>query len=168
MQARNAAKDIQALQRLKEKAGKDPEGFIKALKEGKIRTKADPLFEPGQDDDDEDEDEEDKMDGVVKNKANGAGKAEEKWEMLPTQQNIVRCPPLNWNQYAIVREPLDKLHKDQVERPVEGMPQRVGANGVLVPGGEGTRRLADMGVAAPYQPGRDKIEKMGTSKGGKR
>jgi len=79
----------------------------------------------------------------------------------------VRCPPINWNQYAVVGESLDKIHKDLLERPSEGVPQRIGADGQLVPGGEGQRREF-LGVAAPYQPGRDKIEKMSTRKGGKR
>jgi hypothetical protein len=83
------------------------------------------------------------------------------------QQNVVRCPPINWNQYAVVGESLDKIHKDQLERPSEGVPQRVGVDGQLVAGGEGQRREF-LGVAAPYQPGRDKIEKMSTRKGGKR
>lgn len=68
----------------------------------------------------------------------------------------------------MVGESLEKLHRDQVERPSEGVPQRVASDGSLVAGGEGHRRQGDLGIAAPYQPGRDKIEKVGTRKGGKR
>jgi hypothetical protein len=75
---------------------------------------------------------------------------------------------VNWNQYAVVGDSLDKIHKDQVERPSEGVPMKVGSDGQLVSGGEGARRQHDLGVAAPYQPGRDKIEKMSTRRGGKR
>jgi hypothetical protein len=154
LQAKNAVRDIQSLQRIKQRASEDPVAFTKALEAGEIRTSGDPLFNPGEE---EDEDE-----------GNGKGERKEKWEPLPTMQNIVRCPPINWNQYAIVGEPLDKLHKDLVERPSEGVPQKVGSDGQLVSGGEGVRRQADLGVAAPYQVGKDKIEKMGTRKGGKR
>jgi hypothetical protein len=165
MQARNAVKDIQALQRIKERAAKDPIAFAKALESGAIKTRSDPLYNPGEDEDDEDDggNQSAKAEGEKK----GEGK-EEKWESLPTPQNVVRCPPINWNQYGVVGESLEKLHKDQVERPSEGAPQKMGSDGVIVAGGEGVRRKADLGVAAPYQPGRDKIEKMGTRKGGKR
>lgn len=169
MQARNAVRDIQALQRIKERAVKDPVGFAKALESGAIRTKGDPLYNPGQDGDEDDEERAGKG-AKVKGGENGGEGKEEKWEPLPTPQNVVRCPPINWNQYGIVGDSLEKLHKDQVERPTEGVPQKMGSDGVLVSGGEGVRRAADLGVAAPYQPGRDKIEKekMGTRKGGKR
>jgi hypothetical protein len=179
-------KDIQALQRIKERAVRDPEAFSHALEKGEIRTRKDPLYNPGEyEDEDEEEGEGDvEMSGVSKN-GNGTGKKggrkekekagkwakvekeKEKWEALPTPQNVVRCPPVNWSQYAIVGDSLEKLHKDQVERPSEGVPQRVGSDGQLVAGGEGQRRQ-DLGVAAPYQPGRDKIEKMSTRKGGKK
>jgi hypothetical protein len=185
-------KDIQALQRIKERAVRDPEGFGRALEKGDISTRQDPLYNPGEWEDDEDDEEgggDVEISGVSKDKdkdKNGGkggkagkrdkekvgkgGKVEkEKWEPIPTPQNVVRCPPVNWNQYAIVGESLEKLHRDQVERPSEGVPQRVGVDGVLVGGGEGYgQRRLDLGVAAPYQPGRDKIEKMGTRKGGKR
>jgi hypothetical protein len=160
MQARNAQQDMQTLQRMKEAALQDPEGFATAIAEGKVKTKNDPLFYPSGDDEDEDEDE--KIEGM-----NGEAK-EKKWEAVPAPQNIVRCPPINWDQYGIVGESLEKLHKDQLARPSEGVPQRMDSSGQFVPGGEGYRRVADLGIAAPYQPGRDKIEKLGTKKGGKR
>jgi hypothetical protein len=117
------------------------------------------LFEPSQNDDEDDDDEPQETEEKTGPKA---------WPKLPTPQNIVRCPPINWNQYAVVGESLDKLHADQQARPLEGMPQRFGADGQLSYGGDGQRRQADLGVAAPYQPGRDKMEKIGTRKGGKR
>jgi hypothetical protein len=184
IQARNAVKDIQALQRIKERALRDPEAFSRALESGEAGTRLDPLYFPGEDTDEDGEgegngdvemeggdlkangDEGGKMGGVKGNRKKG-GEGREKWERLPTQQNVVRCPPINWNQYAVVGESLDKIHKDLLERPSEGVPQRIGADGQLVPGGEGQRREF-LGVAAPYQPGRDKIEKMSTRKGGKR
>jgi hypothetical protein len=178
IQARNAVKDIQALQRIKERALRDPEAFSRALESGELGTRLDPLYFPGEDtDEDEDgdgdvemEDGDLKVNGAKGEKKSNRKKGEEgreKWERLPTQQNVVRCPPINWNQYAVVGESLDKIHKDQLERPSEGVPQRVGVDGQLVPGGEGQRREF-LGVAAPYQPARDKIEKMSTRKGGKR
>jgi hypothetical protein len=182
IQARNAVKDIQALQRIKERALRDPAAFGQALESGVVRTRADPLYKPGE----FESEEEDDGDGDVEmggGKGNGNGKEGkgekvrkegkregpgEKWETLPAPQNIVRCPPVNWNQYAVVGDSLDKIHKDQLERPSEGVPMKVGSDGQLISGGEGARRQHDLGVAAPYQPGRDKIEKMSTRRGGKR
>jgi len=178
--------DIQALQRIKERALKNPEEFGRALEAGEVRTRKDLLYNPGDSADDSDKEEEEdgdvEMGGVNGDKAKAeksrkAGKGgmgertvKEKWEPLPAPQNVVRCPPINWNQYAVVGESLEKIHRDQIERPSEGFPARVGPDGQIVPGAEGQRRQSEGGVviAAPYQPGRDKIEKMSTRKGGKR
>lgn len=144
---------------------KDPEGFTQAIVAGEVKKKGDPLFSPSQDDDvmDDDEDEQPNQDpsGIPSGK-------DKTWPKLPTPQNVVRCPPINWNQYAVVGESLDKLHADQQARPTEGMPQRLGVDGQLSYGGDGQRRSTNLGVAAPYNFGRDKIEKMSTRKGGKR
>ncbi|KAH6670507.1 hypothetical protein B0J14DRAFT_596397 [Halenospora varia] len=161
IQARNAASDIKNLQKVKERALEDPEGFSEALGRGEIKVKPDPWRNPGPIEDDEDDDEDEKM---VVEMNEGEGK-EKKWPLLPTPQDVVRCPPINWTQYAVVGDSLDKLHKDQQARPTEGMPQRVGPDGQLVFGGEGQRRAADVGVVAPFAPGKDKIEK---KKGGKK
>jgi len=143
---------------MKEQAIKDPEAFAQVLTAGVVKKKRDPLFAPSQEDEDMDADDE------QPNQAN-EGKT---WPKLPTPQNIIRCPPINWNQYAVVGESLDKLHADQQSRPTEGMPQRLGPDGQLSYGGDGKRRPAGLGVAAPYNFGRDKIERMSTRKGGKR
>jgi hypothetical protein len=177
LQQRNATADIQNLQQIKERALEDPDSFAKALVYGNVKTKSDLLFAPSQDDDNDDnEDEGDTLNtnsfttaGTQKIPAKDSHTSELKnWPALPTPQNIVRCPPINWNQYAVVGESLDKMHADQQARPSDGMPQRLGPDRQLSYGGEGQRRQFDMGVAAPYMPGRDKIEKMGTRKGGKR
>jgi len=153
------------LARLKERALKDPEGFMKAAGTGEMQMKGDRLFNPSAEDEEEDENEEmDDNEGLY-----GADVEKEKaWGKIPNKQNVVRCPPINWQKYAIVGESLDKLHEDQKSRPTEGRPQVVGADGQLRYGGDGMRRPADMGIAAPYQPGKDKMDKMSTRKGGKR
>lgn len=139
----------------------DPEGFSEALGRGEIKVKPDPWRNPGPiEDDDEDDDE--KID-VEMNEVIGRER-EKKWPLLPTPQDVVRCPPINWTQYAIVGESLDKLHKDQQARPSEGMPQRVAPDGQVVFGGEGQRRAADVGVVAPFAPGKDRVEKKKSGK----
>ncbi|KAF4624650.1 hypothetical protein G7Y89_g13517 [Cudoniella acicularis] len=173
IQARNATNDIKTLQRVKEQALQDPEGFSNALAKGDIKTRGDGLFKPNpitDDNEDEDEDDEEGESGGENMRMDLDKEAEGKknWTSIPAPQNVVRCPPINWTQYAIVGESLNKLHKDQQARPSEGMPQRVGPDGQLLFGGEGQRRAADIGVAAPYQPSKDRIEKSGSKKGGKR
>ncbi|KAL5624635.1 hypothetical protein BROUX41_004695 [Berkeleyomyces rouxiae] len=94
------------------------------------------------------------------------------WANLPSEQNIVRYPPINWAQYAIVSESLDKLHAEQLARPNTGAPAvftavgtyefrgatgaSAGAVGAAAAAatatGPGERYL---GIAAPYVPGRD-------------
>lgn len=167
MQARNATRDIQSLQRIKERAIGDPEGFREALGNGGLKTKGDDLF-TGDGEDSDDEMEEAERDNLKRRRSLQNEQGKPNWEKLPAPQNVVRCPPINWNQYAVVGESLDKLHQDQVARPTEGMPQRLGPDGQFLFGGEVVRRQNDLGVAAPYLPGRDRIEKMGTRKGGKR
>ncbi|KAJ4417763.1 hypothetical protein N0V85_001697 [Neurospora sp. IMI 360204] len=51
------------------------------------------------------------------------------WRTLPKPQTVVRCPPINWAQYAVVGESLDKLHREQITAPTLGVPA------VLSPGG---------------------------------
>jgi hypothetical protein len=104
------------------------------------------------------------------------------WQTLPKPQTVVRCPPVNWAQYGVVGESLDKLHAEQVAAPTPGAPMVLGQGGAFEfkagggsgdqggggsgggGGGEPARRL--VGVAAPYSPMRDKVEKKG--RGGKR
>jgi len=172
MQKRNAERDIRELARMKKRAVEDPGGFVGALGRGEVRGRGDGLFDAGNGDSSDSEDE-----AMPDSETKTAGKQvdeeekkeEGKWGTLPTPQNVVRCPPINWSQYAVIGDSLNKLHDDQRRKPTGGEPARVGAGGSLVAGGEGVRRV-EVGVAAPYMPGRDKIEKdkVGTRKGGKR
>ncbi|KAI1459000.1 hypothetical protein F4805DRAFT_422298 [Annulohypoxylon moriforme] len=88
------------------------------------------------------------------------------WAKLPKPQNIVRCPPINWSQYAVVGESLDKLHAEQVSRPTQGVPAVVAADGRYEFSGVTGRQERLAGVAAPYAPGKDRIDRK--SKGPRR
>lgn len=92
------------------------------------------------------------------------------WQNLPKPQTVVRCPPINWAQYGVVGDSLDKLHAEQLAAPIPGAPAVLGPGGAYEfkagdrstggsGGGEPARRL--VGVAAPYNPLRDKLEKKG-------
>lgn len=148
LQKKRAADDIKTLQKIKQKAVEDPEGFRDALAADKIRSKPDPLFSPQYKDTEEDSQGED--DTIMQD-------AQEKWADFPARQNVVRCPPINWNQYGVVGESLDKLHADQQRQPITGAPQKIGADGKVTASENGRRQGA--AIATPYTPGKDKIEK---------
>ncbi|KAL6159804.1 hypothetical protein ACJBU6_02225 [Exserohilum turcicum] len=66
---------------------------------------------------------------------------------IPQPQNIVRCPPINWDKYHIVGEPLDKMHQEQNKWPGAPEPPRTKAG----------HRAPPHSVAAPYSPFTDGI-----------
>lgn len=78
---------------------------------------------------------------------------------FPEKQNIYRCPPINWSQYAVEGEALDKLHHEQQTRPTLGTPALLGANGTYeftgVPNADDGKKVE--GIAAPFDPFRDKL-----------
>lgn len=78
---------------------------------------------------------------------------------FPEKQNIYRCPPINWSQYAVEGEALDKLHYEQQTRPTLGTPAMLGANGTYeftgVANADDGRKVD--GIAAPFDPFRDKL-----------
>ncbi|KAI0486235.1 hypothetical protein F4859DRAFT_469596 [Xylaria cf. heliscus] len=80
------------------------------------------------------------------------------WAQIPKPQNVVRCPPINWSQYAVVGESLDKLHNEQVRRPAQGTPATLTPEGRFeFKGGDGKQERY-IGVAAPYAPGKDRLD----------
>ncbi|OTB08861.1 hypothetical protein M426DRAFT_316890 [Hypoxylon sp. CI-4A] len=89
------------------------------------------------------------------------------WSTVPKPQNVVRCPPINWSQYAIVGESLDKLHAEQQAAPSQGTPATLAPDGRYEHKGGGSGRQEKLiGVAAPYNPSKDQIQRK--SKGVKR
>lgn len=146
LQARNAERDMVALQRIKERAAEDPEGFVRSLREGnrreseenarrnakaRARGRASGAPVDGQEEEEEEEsssDEDEEFEMEVNNGVS-AGDANLRWEKLPTAQNIVRCPPVNWAKYGVMGESLDRLHGDQIRRPSQGNPATINADG---------------------------------------
>ncbi|KAK1246857.1 hypothetical protein MKX08_000659 [Trichoderma sp. CBMAI-0020] len=139
MQRSRATADIQTLSQIKNDAIDNPDEFIRDLAQGRIGQGARP---------DADADA-------------GDNEAARAWaaQPIPKAQDVVRCPPINWSQYAVVGESLDKLHAEQVAKPTQGTPATVGAGGVYqFKGGDGKQEEYP-GVAAPYAPLKDKIER---------
>ncbi|RKF83527.1 hypothetical protein GcM3_012046 [Golovinomyces cichoracearum] len=156
LQKATATRDIRTLQRIKIRALQNPQEFARALMSGDIKTRSDPLFHPGSNFDKHDKEDVQSI-STDQNDHQFPRPTTCSWEKLPAPQNIVRAPPINFAQYAIVPDSLDKLHSDQLSRPTEGIPRHIGPDGDYIDMGEGNRRECDMGVAAPYQPSRDKI-----------
>ncbi|KAI0008048.1 hypothetical protein F4779DRAFT_619045 [Xylariaceae sp. FL0662B] len=82
------------------------------------------------------------------------------WTTLPRPQSVVRCPPINWSQYAVVGDSLDRIHNDQLSRPAQGVPAVMIADGRFEHKGDGVGKQEKLvGIAAPYTPGRDRLDK---------
>ncbi|PTB69864.1 hypothetical protein BBK36DRAFT_1085317, partial [Trichoderma citrinoviride] len=134
IQKNRATADIQTLSQIKNAAIEHPDDFVRDLVQGRIGQGA---------------------------QAQSSGGNEPAWiaHPIPKAQDVVRCPPINWSQYAVVGESLDKLHNEQVSRPTQGTPATLGAGGMYqFKGGDGKQEEYP-GVAAPYAPLKDKIEK---------
>ncbi|OGM42067.1 hypothetical protein ABOM_008571 [Aspergillus bombycis] len=127
LQKQQSLRDIRTLERLKQAAAADPEGpgrFVNFTH-----------------DEEEDDDDDDKMADSKEGGASGLG-------TIPTPQNVVRMPPINWNKYQIVGEPLDRMHEDQRRRPSPGEARRE----------EPAQRAPEHVLASPYRPLVDKLE----------
>ncbi|KAI0200097.1 hypothetical protein F4808DRAFT_430560 [Astrocystis sublimbata] len=94
----------------------------------------------------------------IKGEPNSQATGPPPWAQIPKPQNVVRCPPINWSQYAVVGESLDKLHNDQLRRPAQGAPATLAPDGQFEFNGGDGRQEPYLGVAVPYAPGRDKID----------
>ncbi|KAJ2976772.1 hypothetical protein NQ176_g4751 [Zarea fungicola] len=168
LQRQRATADIQRLNRAKEEAVGDPEAFIQDLVAGKVNNSesrrtntATTNIDLSDDDKDEDEDKETEGKTII-----GQKQREREWVTLPKPQDVVRCPPINWSQYAVVGDSLDKLHAEQVSRPTQGTPA------AYIPGHAGMyefragdgRQEAYQGIAVPYNPVKDRVDRKSTSK----
>ena len=170
LQRQQALRDMQTLERQKEAAVANPEAFASDVASGKIKARGmrdilgpvgaipngfrdmdtrrkgeldgSPTGEKkdgGEMDESEDEDEK------------PATQANSDFGEIPSEQNVVRMPPINWAKYHIVGESLDKLHAEQRSRPVAGQPLR---DEDLKP----KPRAPEHVIASPYDPWRDKLE----------
>jgi hypothetical protein len=198
IQKRRAEEDLHRLERAKAEALEQPEAFVADLVAGKVNVaqlnaggSLGGGLGAGGDDDDDEEDSSDGDDGAdgarddndsTMNGTNNVPPPSRKpkqpprpaWQSLPGPQTIVRTPAINWAQYGVLGESLDRLHADQVARPSVGAPATIapsstgpaefrfdftagGGGGSGGAGGGPDARMEFVGVAAPYAPLRDKI-----------
>jgi hypothetical protein len=152
IQRQKAQDDLQTLQRLKEAAVAEPDAYVAELRERKKRPKktrsalAD-ILGPTVDEDalrriDQDQDNE--PDNNVSEGSLTANSAPPKFPDEPAPQNIYRAPPINWNKYSIMGEPLEKIYQEQKVTP--GHDHKLG------------KKQNPHHIAAPYSPLKDNIE----------
>ncbi|KAL4927072.1 uncharacterized protein BDV17DRAFT_136871 [Aspergillus undulatus] len=145
LQKQQSLRDIRTLEKMKIAAAEDPERFVRDLAEGKLTRKEQGGFL----DFNHDEDDEGESGGGAENEdRNGSGLG-----TLPTAQNVVRMPPVNWAKYQVVGDSLDKMHEEQLRRPSLGEPRRDEAP------------APEYMLASPYRPLVDKLESPTKAKG---
>jgi hypothetical protein len=146
LQRQQSLRDIKALDKMKAKALQQPEKFVGDLKAGKL-TKPDPVGILNLDDSDDDDDATDDTANATDGVERASNASVSQFGRLPTAQNVVRSPPINWDKYHVVGESLDKLHEQQRKRP--------GSDDSTE---EQTRLQPEHAIAAPYRPFADKLE----------
>lgn len=158
---------MKTLEAQKQKAMQNPEAFAKDVVSGKIKARGMQGIIPSAEEQDADEhSSDDENIATAQNEIpshSQESKATESFGLIPSAQNVVRMPPVNWTKYHIVGQSLDKLHEEQRRRPSAGQPLR----------DEDFRpreRAVESVVAAPYDPWVDGVgEKVGrTRRGGMR
>lgn len=150
---------MQTLESQKEKALADPEAFATMVVEGRIKARGmdrtlGPVGEvypnvapPARATANEEAADPDSEVEDVRQARAGEGQV---FGEIPSAQNVVRMPHVNWTKYHIVGESLDKLHKEQRARPVAGQPLR---DEDMRP----RERAPESVIAAPYDPWKDKL-----------
>lgn len=132
MQKQQSLRDIQTLDRMKEAAATDPEGFARELAAGRLRTEDRGAVIQFSEDD------------ATGEKGKDDESSTSKFGRIPPPQNVVRMPPINWAKYQVVGEPLDRMHEEQLRRPHPGEPRREPA--------------PEHVLASPYRPLVDQLE----------
>lgn len=155
LQRQQAIADMKTLEQQKYKALSDPHGFASAIQSGGVKMRSrqgvlpqDPLSAEALEGDEE-----------TAELPNESAVPKSDFGVIPSAQNVVRAPPINWAKYHVVGQSLDNLHEEQRRRPTEGSPRTV----------EDVRRQREREtvIAAPYDPFTDRLEKVEKGKRGR-
>jgi hypothetical protein len=129
MQKAKALADLETLEILKRDALAEPEKFIDALAKGGLAPvrsgKIIPVLSRNLDSENglqENEDAE-MVDALSVDEHQKTDPSRPRFPPIPTPQNIVRMPPVNWAKYGIVGDALDKMHEEQRTNPTLGDPE---------------------------------------------
>lgn len=171
IQRQTAISDMKTLQKIKKRALADPEGFADDLASGRIKTRAQGMmsYKCGSESEDNEQDA-----SGIKPVTDGTDSFASAWPELPTPQNIVEAPVINWAEYGVMGESLDKLHDEQMRNPVGLKPTRLDIDR-RVSLDEYAGTVSQRPILAATGPGGTiagkgtlVMEKMGTRRGGKR
>lgn len=138
VQKQRSARDIRALNKMRDRALENPEAFLDDLKAGKLTKSANSITIATTGDDDSESD-------ACSAQEEDTATEGSQYGSFPEMQNVARCPPINWAKYHVVGESLDKLHEEQRRQPNPGVPQS-------------DERPLEHVVAAPYRPFIDRVD----------
>ncbi|KAI9883367.1 MAG: hypothetical protein M1823_004857 [Watsoniomyces obsoletus] len=132
LQRERCKADLKKLEQIKDQALANPEAFLEDLRIGRLRHEGDQR-------------------ALVSFNGRGSSTGAPNQTMssfgtIPSPQNVVRCPPINWAKYRVVGEALDKLHAEQTRFPDGGEPPRSAV------------RAPEALIACPYRPMADHME----------
>lgn len=170
MQSKKAKRDMVALQEAKMAALDNTQAFVTDLANGHVHMEGagprdEESSESSSSSSDEDEDDESgsqparsKTEPMDTTSPRRSSREARPWSSLPAAQNIYRCPPINWSQYAVAGDSLDQLHREQQGHPAQGVPATLNPDGRYEFKGVG-KQDEFVGVAAPYNPLKDVLNK---------
>ena len=166
-QRKKAQDDLKTLARIKKLAVENPVRFKEELASGNLKEhvptigdlraildESDSDEADGNDDDDDDNGDDNDYNNDNDSEARDASDGRnvdmdnnnkpKPFPRIPGPQNVVRMPPVSWDKYGIVGEPLEKMHAQQLRWP--GSPAY------------GQNLGREHAVAAPYSPFLDTLE----------
>lgn len=129
---------LKTLQELREAAAQDPEFFAEQLMAGQLKQESNPV---------------DPLEATLEGSSGEDHERDQSAQdpsspnhlpRFPNPQNIFRTPAINWAKYHVVGESLNRMHEDQLKRPLAGEPYK--------------DQPREHVIAAPYSPFQDKVK----------
>lgn len=166
MQRRQAEQDIVTLSKQRDAALQDPRAFAEALRrdEVKMRDTAGTGGLGGFDDIEDDEDAQDNDTEVDDDEMSTSPTSPitpstplHSFGPIPTPQNVVRTPKINWSKYHVMSKPLENMHKFETQNPTEGTPRTDQDLKQEISRMQGLGRQGEAVLAAPYDPWKDEL-----------
>ncbi|KAK1911888.1 hypothetical protein P3342_010972 [Pyrenophora teres f. teres] len=158
LQREKSKRDLKALDELKAAAVANPEAFVRSLQDQRAQASQSyqDVLTPtlaGLTDPVRTDEERPSSADARKDSTKEAKPEPPKFPPIPQPQNIVRCPPINWDKYHVVGESLDKMHEEQKKWPGSSEPPRTKSG----------QRAPPHSVTAPYSPFTDGISARSSS-----
>ena len=175
MQRRQAEQEIVILSKQRDAALQDPKAFAEALRSDqvKMRDSAGTGGIGGFDESEDDEDAQDKGTGIEKKERSTSPASPmtpstppHSFGPIPTPQNVVRTPKINWAKYHVMSKPLENMHKAEIQNPTEGRPRTDQDLKQEISRMQGLGRQGEAVLTAPYDPWKDELAPKAERPGG--